>query len=268
MTSRSNNITVRVLLSALALVLSGSVFCAEHDNPIYGGLPEKQYLTGRFVPSEHKHFTNLRSAGVPSEPWTFLRVEAASALKRLFDDFHAENPGVPFFVRSAARSFNDQKKIWGDKWSGRVLVFGKRLNAAYPDHLDRAREILRFSSMPGTSRHHWGSDFDLNELNNAYYSSGPGKKLYDWLKANAHKYGFFQPYTSGRERGYEEERWHWSYAPLSCVFLKRWNNVYHQSFRGEMLNGLFEGSKAAAGLAVEYANAVSVVCESDVLTGN
>ena len=49
--------------------------------------------------------------------------------------------------------------------------------------------------MPSTSRHHWGTDIDLNSLNNSYFSSGKGLKEYDWLTTNANHYGFYQVYT-------------------------------------------------------------------------
>jgi len=70
----------------------------------------------------------------------------------------------------------------------------------------------------GTSRHHWGTDIDLNSFNNKYFESGKGKKIYDWLTSNASSFGFCQPYTpkgDHRPHGYNEEKWHWSYQPVS-----------------------------------------------------
>lgn len=76
--------------------------------------------------------------------------------------------------------------------------------------------------MPGTSRHHWGTDIDLNDLTNeAFSKGGRHEKVYHWLVKNALKFGFGQPYTAGRATGYHEERWHWSYLPLSQPFLKK-----------------------------------------------
>jgi len=66
--------------------------------------------------------------------------------------------------------------------------------------------------------HHWGTDFDINAFNNSYFESGQGLKEYEWLTAHAQEYGFCQPYTPiGKDRpnGYQEEKWHWSYMPLS-----------------------------------------------------
>lgn len=61
----------------------------------------------------------------------------------------------------------------------------------------------------------------------AYYKTETGKKFYNWLTANASKFGFCQPYTakdSSRATGYEEEKWHWSYLPLSQVYLQQYKD--------------------------------------------
>jgi zinc D-Ala-D-Ala carboxypeptidase len=57
---------------------------------------------------------------------------------------------------------------------------------------------MQYSSMPGTSRHHWGTDVDLYALDDIYFTYGDGKIVYDWLLANAANYGFCQPYTANR----------------------------------------------------------------------
>jgi LAS superfamily LD-carboxypeptidase LdcB len=101
--------------------------------------------------------------------------------------------------------------------------------------------------MPGTSRHHWGTDIDLNNLNNEYFESGEGLKIYQWLTAHAHRFGFCQPYTSktGGRTGYEEEKWHWSYTPLSIPLLEE----YKKTITLSDLTG-FMGSGAAVKLDV------------------
>jgi hypothetical protein len=67
-------------------------------------------------------------------------------------------------------------------------------------------------------------------------------KIYQWLTTHGAKYGFCQPYTSkaaGRT-GYEEEKWHWSYWPLSKELL----NAYVKSVHYSDIKG-FKGSKTA-----------------------
>jgi len=65
--------------------------------------------------------------------------------------------------------------------------------------LFKSLAILTQAAMPTTSRHHWGTDFDMvNVGGNSYYNSGNGLMLYNWMLANASKYGFVQTYTAGR----------------------------------------------------------------------
>lgn len=91
---------------------------------------------------------------------------------------------------------------------------------------ERLDTILKFSALPGTSRHHWGTEVDLNSVNVADWK--PGKKdsldtLYTWLQTNAPKAGLIQSYTAGRKGGYSEEPWHYSYAPIAAGLRERYN---------------------------------------------
>lgn len=208
------------------------------------------YLTGKFDPVKRPDFEKL------DKPYTdrggmYLRRETLDAFKKMYDA--AEKAGFKLRIISATRTFEQQKQIWETKWT--------RFAKDAPLPKDRALKIMEYSSMPGTSRHHWGTDVDLNDLNNAAFE--PGGRfagLYDWLRAHAHEYGFCQPYTTKgaqRPEGYNEERWHWSYTPLSKPFLKQ----YLQSVNNGMIGG-FKGSETAAEIkAVEnYAGGVNKDC--------
>lgn len=91
-------------------------------------------------------------------------------------------------------------------------------------HAERQREILTASSAPGISRHHWGTDFDLFNLNpRKYKAKGPFADEYAWMKKHALKHGFIQPFTGASALGqytYIEERWHWSYAPIAQAVIQ------------------------------------------------
>ena len=232
------------------------------DPAFFGGVKPEDYLTGRFNPAKNKLFISVAELGIPAlNDNQLLRRDTASALKKMYNDFHSAHPRIKLLVYSAARNFNVQKSIWEEKWDGKRLVEGKRLNVSVKDPLKRALTILKYSSMPGTSRHHWGTDFDINRLSNEYYDSGEGKIIYDWLKANAGKYGFCQPYTAGRNSGYEEERWHWSYYPVSGVLLKEWNKLFKSGIIRIKQKGLFKGSAEAGNLAPQYVNAINESCK-------
>jgi LAS superfamily LD-carboxypeptidase LdcB len=150
--------------------------------------------------------------------------------------------GIRLNILSATRNFQHQKWLWLDKWTGRSRVDGINLVKKFPKPMDRAREILRYSSMPGTSRHHWGTDMDLNNLYDDYFTQGKGKKVFNWLIKNAPSYGFCMPYSAlGKSRtyGYEEEKWHWSFQPLSsqllAAYLKKISVKDIRGFKGDLV---------------------------------
>ncbi|HUR31432.1 MAG TPA: M15 family metallopeptidase, partial [Saprospiraceae bacterium] len=149
--------------------------------------------------------------------------------------------GIRLQIRSATRNFNYQKGIWEAKWTGAKLIEGgENLAETTPDHKERALKILRYSAMPGSSRHHWGTDFDLNSFENSWFEEGEGLNIYNWLKKHASEYGFCQPYSAGRQHGYFEERWHWSYMPVSQPL----TTLAKEELKNEMIKG-FHGSETA-----------------------
>ncbi len=169
--------------------------------------------------------------------------------------------GLKLTIISATRNFNSQKYIWERKWNGKTPVDGNNLAETVIDPVEKAKTILKFSSMPGTSRHHWGTDIDLNSLNNKYFSTGEGKEIYTWLTENASDYGFCQTYTqknSTRLTGYEEEKWHWSYLPLARPLLDQ----YTQKVSYDDING-FLGWETAKVLRVikDYVQSINKNCK-------
>ena len=198
----------------------------------------KEYLLGKFDPAVHPDFVKV---GKPytDRPGMLLRRETFEAFKKMFEAARAEN--ISLRIISSTRNFQQQKNIWETKW--------ERFTKDAPLPKDRALKILEFSSMPGSSRHHWGTDMDLNDLNNpSFEAGGKYQKVYEWLSAHAHEYGFCQPYTAGRAHGYHEEKWHWSFSPLSKPFLEEYKKTITESdIRG------FKGAELAPELhTVEY----------------
>ncbi len=254
----SSNILRRALPVVLFLFLTP--YPGSSEKSIYCGITPEKYLTGRFVPAETACFVNLTTEKIPAyRKNMYLRREAATALKKMIDSFKREHPDIKLYVRSATRTFYDQRWIWHAKWNGRRLVGGKKLNKSIKDHRARALKILEYSSMPGTSRHHWGTDVDFNRLTNAYYEKAEGKIIFKWLKKNAASFGFVRPYTAGRRQGYNEEKWHWSWLPLARPMLKDWNRLVKPS-DPEKLKISFRGLRAAWPLASLYVNAISGDC--------
>jgi LAS superfamily LD-carboxypeptidase LdcB len=213
-----------------------------------GNEPElsMDYLMGKFEPATHPDFVAV-DAKYASGGGYYLRKETYDAFVAMWQA--AMDDGIKLVIISATRNFERQKQIWEAKWDGtRLIENGDNAAVKYPDPKTRALKILEYSSMPSTSRHHWGTDIDLNDLDNQTFEVGEGKRIYEWLSANAHKFGFCQPYTAkgeARPNGYNEEKWHWSYIPVS----KKLTKMASEKLHNEMIGG-FKGAEVAKEIGV------------------
>ncbi len=201
-----------------------------------------EYIMGKFDPSKDKGFVAIPLKYSDREGM-YMRKEAMKAFEEMNEA--ALKDGVKLVIRSAARNFDYQKGIWEKKWTGATkLSDGTNVATDIPSAKAKALKILEYSSMPGSSRHHWGTDIDFNSFENSWFESGEGLKLFNWLEANASKYGFGRPYSkkgSDRPHGYNEEKWHWSYLPIAnslTAFAER-------QLKNEMIQG-FQGAETAS----------------------
>ncbi len=141
----------------------------------------------------------------------------------------AEKDGQPFKVISSYRNFERQKLIWNRKFNGETPLLDQSDNVIDINgmkNIELIRSIMLYSALPGASRHHWGSDFDIfpsSAVENGYpiqltssefSNSGVAAPLNRWLSENLHKTDFFRPYER-YQKGVAAEPWHISYRPLS-----------------------------------------------------
>ena len=151
-------------------------------------------------------------------------VAAAFDLRRA-----AAAAGHDLAIVSGFRDFARQAGIWNAKFRGELALLdraGRPLDAASLDDRRRVEAILLWSALPGASRHHWGTDFDVVDLAavppgyrpqltvEEFTGSGPFARLNDWLGANLGNHGFFRPYATDRG-GVHPEPWHLSFAPVA-----------------------------------------------------
>ena len=76
----------------------------------------------------------------------------------------AGKQGFDLRICSSFRSFERQLAIWNNKASGLRPVLddsGAEININQLGEWQQAQAILRWSALPGASRHHWGTDFDI-----------------------------------------------------------------------------------------------------------
>ena len=126
--------------------------------------------------------------------------------------------GINIEVVSAYRSFQKQKSIFENKY--------KRYTQEGLTPIKAVEKIIEYSTIPGTSRHHWGTDIDIIDANypkpksvlkeGNFYGNGPYCKLKEWMDRHSEFYGFYEVYTKNPKRkGFKYEPWHFSYAPVS-----------------------------------------------------
>jgi len=190
-------------------------------------------LLGKVSPEGHPLFVEV-CASVSNQPGRFMHRDAYSAFLKMHEAAAAD--GINLVIVSAMRTFKQQRRIWNSKWNGRIQLADNINATTIKDPFERALEILRFSAMPGTSRHHWGTDIDLNSVEPAFFQTPNGQNIYRWLKNNAARFGFCQPFSPigvSRWGGYEEEPWHWSYKPVAALYLKAFGEmVSYEHIRG------------------------------------
>ena len=216
----------------------------------------KKYLMGQFDPTQDARFVQIPA--LYANKTMYMRKEALAA----FEEMHqaAKEAGIDLKILSATRPFDAQKSIWEAKWTGKRKVDGQFLDPTVQEPKARAIQILRWSSMPSNSRHHWGTDIDINNLEPEDFESGQGLKEYNWLVSNAPTFGFCQVYSvmdESRPFGYQEEKWHWSYLPIS----KELTEAYAQKISDQDIAG-FLGAESASMIEVvkKYVLGINPAC--------
>lgn len=216
------------------------------------------YVMGKFDPTSHPDFVVV-SKKYANREGMYLHKDTYAAFQKMYEA--ALKDGVELTIISATRNFEAQKRIWEAKWNGERLVKGnENLAKTTPDPKARALKILLYSSMPGSSRHHWGTDLDINDLSLEYFEQPEGKKMYSWMEQHAAEYGFCQPYSpkgASRPQGYEEEKWHWSYLPVA----KPLTDLAARHLKDEYITGFLGASEAAKiGIVRNYVLGINQAC--------
>lgn len=145
--------------------------------------------------------------------------------------------GIDCQIVSSFRSFERQLHIWNRKWRGELAVLNDEqvpINMAELSDIEKCHAILRWSALPGASRHHWGTDIDVYDqaatsaaghklqlVPSEYAENGICGTLFNWLNEHAQEYGFTKPYAID-QGGIGVEPWHLSYAPVANLVLEQY----------------------------------------------
>ena len=160
--------------------------------------------------------------------------DAIRALSELFADAY-EN-GIELRIASAYRSFYKQYKIFDEKFKGKRPVLDEHeepIDITTLTDEEKFLNIVRFSAIPGFSRHHFGTDFDIYAINllpegksleltaREYAKGNYFYPLGQYLAGNLNKFGFIRPFSGKGKIGYEP--WHISYEKRANEFIKAFN---------------------------------------------
>ena len=153
----------------------------------------------------------------------------------------ASSVGFDLAAVSAYRSFERQLVIWNEKAEGQRPLLdanGELLDVAQLDDRSIVFAILRWSALPGGSRHHWGtdidvydraavpSDFNVQLIDDEVERGGVFSPLHDWLDDQIDKQqanGFYRPYQGVIDGGVAPERWHLSHQVTAEHFSRLLN---------------------------------------------
>lgn len=168
-----------------------------------------------------------------------IRKEAHLAFLKMKAE--AKKEGINLTVVSSYRSYSHQKRIWERKF--------KRFRSDGLSIENSIKKIIEYSTIPGTSRHHWGTDIDIYDANKKYsggilqpenyHGNGPFCRLKEWMDKHAKNYGFYLVYTDNANRkGFKYEPWHYTYKALSYNYLKMYKKLdIAQILKKDQLSG-------------------------------
>lgn len=140
-----------------------------------------------------------------------IKVYAQKEAKEKFEEMSTDASAVGLTIKtiSAYRSYEYQKKLYEQYL------------------LNDPKEIVdTYSARKGHSEHQTGLSFDVYNVSKPYTSFGTTKE-YEWVKINAHKYGFIIRYTKDNEyiTGYKDEPWHLRYVGVEAASYIYENNI-------------------------------------------
>ena len=138
------------------------------------------------IPTAYK-FSDKKAVSINADVWPHLQA--------LIDS--AKSSGIGLLVSSGYRSFSEQKALKSDY----RVVYG-------------AGTANQFSADQGYSEHQLGTALDfLTDNSNGELTGFYKTPAYQWLLANAYRYGFILSYPKDNQY-YVFEPWHWRYVGI------------------------------------------------------
>ncbi|WGE88925.1 M15 family metallopeptidase [Actinobacillus arthritidis] len=207
-----------------------------------------QNLTDILTGKTREHLVPLPN---PLSDKHFLQAEVVDAFLALQQA--AKDAGFNLQPASTYRDFERQMLIWNAKFNGERKVHddnGCAIDMSKLDDLQKIQAMMRWSAVPGSSRHHWGTEIDIFDPNLLpegqhlqlepweYQTGGYFASLTEWLHHNAECFGFYFPFDGIHNAKVGYEPWHISYRPVSAEYEKQFNHqILQKSWQNEPLAG-------------------------------
>lgn len=142
----------------------------------------------------------------------YLREEAAIAFENLSAD--ASTLGYKIIAASAYRDYEYQGRLFNEYTNSKGIDYA-----------------LLCSAKPGHSEHQTGLALDVMGTNEDYDEFEKAIE-FNWMRENAHKYGFILRYPKGKEHitGFKYEPWHYRYVGVQNATKIYQNNLTLEEF--------------------------------------
>ncbi|MCM1259769.1 MAG: M15 family metallopeptidase [Prevotella sp.] len=107
-----------------------------------------------------------------------------------------------------------------------LVIFSAYRSYAYQSHLYEQAKNPNYVAKPGASEHQTGCAIDIATLDTGLSEYFEQTAEFDFLKENAHRFGFILRYPKGKEHitGYPYESWHFRYVGVSIA-----SKIYHSN---------------------------------------
>lgn len=177
-----------------------------------------RYLTGEQLPGDPILASTIAEVAARLEP---LRAYYTNVWYP--EHVGSARPDVPrtLSLISHYRSFDDQARIVAGQFGPSRPRTDEEIRAVL-------LQSLTTRSIPGFSRHHWGTDVDLVSAESANFA--PGGRLavlIPFFRDVAPRFGFYNTYAAGQYPApsaphYNPEPWHTSYFSMAAPLQNQW----------------------------------------------
>lgn len=181
----------------------------------------------------------------------FLQSQALNAFQGLQQS--AVKNGFNLQPASTFRDFQRQQWIWNSKFSGEKKVhndLGESIDLSLLSDWEKVQAILRWSAMPGASRHHWGTEIDFFDPDLLppnqdlqlepweYETGGYFAELSEFLAEKLPHFDFSLPFMNCQRKEIGREPWHISYQPIAGLWQQQFNpEILFAAWENEMIEG-------------------------------